>query len=134
MGMYTYVTLKMRKKFNCLDEELFVCLQDFYKKNWIFKTEITLFSMVQLIVMNFFLSDLYYLIMNLSVFSFSATGKNSPTYASPGPNSGSSFYSDSLLQHDSTPIPPHISGLSFEQQAYLHNLSNPFHQQGSRNR
>ena len=72
--------------------------------------------------------------MNLSVFSFSATGKNSPTYASPGPNSGSSFYSDSLLQHDSTPIPPHISGLSFEQQAYLHNLSNPFHQQGSRNR
>merc|ERR1712223_990782 len=62
--------------------------------------------------------------------SSSATGKNSPTYASPGPNSGSSFYSDSLLQHDSTPIPPHISGLSFEQQAYLHNLSNPFHQQG----
>ena len=105
----------------------------FFKKNWIFKTAITLFSMVQLIVMNFFLSDLY-IIMNLSVFSFSATGKNSPTYASPGPNSGSSFYSDSLLQHDSTPIPPHISGLSFEQQAYLHNLSNPFHQQGSRNR
>lgn len=59
MGMYIYVTLKMRKKFNCLDEELFVCLQGFYKKNWIFKTEITLFSMVQLIVMNFFFDQTY---------------------------------------------------------------------------
>merc|ERR1712223_372940 len=60
-------------------------------------------------------------------------GKSSPSYSSPGPNTGNSFYGDNLISHESTPIPPHLAGLSFEQQAYLHNLSNPFHPDQRRN-
>ena len=66
----------------------------------------------------------------LIFFPYSASGKSSPPYSSPS-NSGGAFFNDGMLPHDTTtPIPPHIAGLSFEQQAYLHNLSNPFHQQG----
>lgn len=71
----------------------------------------------------------------ISLQIYSSGGKSSPSYSSPGPTTGSSsFYGDNLMSHESTPIPPHLAGLSFEQQAYLHNLSNPFHPDQRRNR
>ena len=56
---------------------------------------------------------------------------SSPT---PGPGNASFYETSNILGghppvSEVTPIPPHLTGLSFEQQAYLHGLANPFHNQ-----